>query len=148
MDGKTQALGLGIVLALALGLSACATKAPEPISPVRSGLACVDDSTECRSRRQIALNALLADKSNSWIQAPADASAYASGVRLFAYMKKKRELNCSELTAGLKEAKSARPTLKAATARLTTAQVARGALLGDEVSRVLKREHRRRRCKV
>lgn len=126
----------------------CAINAPQPISPVAAGLGCVDDSQGCRNRRQVALNALLADKSKAWIRQPSDAAAYASGVRLFAFKKRKRELSCAELKIGQLEAKAARATLQTAKDRLTTAQIARGALLGDEVDRELARERRKRRCKA
>jgi hypothetical protein len=53
------------------------------MSPVRAGLGCVDDSLECRNMRQTSLAALLADRSRSWVREPADAAAYASGVRLW-----------------------------------------------------------------
>ena len=134
---------LGAVL-----VAACAANTPPPMSPVRAGLGCVDDSLECRNRRQAALAALLADRSRSWVRQPADAAAYASGVRLFAFKQRKRELDCAELGIGKREANAARPTLRAAANQLTPAQIARGAMLGDEVGQELTREHRRRGCKV
>ncbi|MFY0613516.1 MAG: hypothetical protein JXQ99_18425 [Hyphomicrobiaceae bacterium] len=113
-----------------------------------AGLGCVDDSLACRNKRRVALEALLADRSRAWVRQPADAAAYASGVRLFAFKKRKREMSCTELAIGKREAKAARPTLRAAAGRLTPAQIARGALLGDEVGTELARESRKRRCKA
>ena len=135
----------GVVAGLGAG---CATNAPITASPVAAGLGCVDDSLDCRTKRRAALDALLADRSRAWVRQPADAEAYASGVRLFAYKKRKRELSCDELAIGQREAKAARPTLRAAQGRLTPAQIARGALLGDEVGTELARERRNRRCKA
>jgi hypothetical protein len=137
----------GALLSLAWLLGACAA-APKPMSQVSAGLGCVDDSLGCRNKRQAALNALMADQSRAWVRQPPTAAAYASGVRLFAFLKRKRELSCAELNIGQREAKAARPTLRAASAQLTPAQIARGAMLGDEVNTVLARERRRRRCKA
>ena len=137
------------VFSVVAGLGAgCATNTPITASPVAAGLGCVDDSLDCRTKRRVALDALLADRSRAWVRQPADAEAYASGVRLFAYKKRKRELSCDELAIGQREAKAARPTLRAAQGRLTPAQIARGALLGDEVGTELARERRNRRCKA
>lgn len=137
--------------ALIIGLAAlacgCAGPGSKPVSPVRAGLNCVDDSSECRNHRQAALRALMADREKSWINQPPDAAAYASGVRLFAYKKRKRDLTCGELSIGVSEAKGARATLRSASGRLTPGQIARGAMLGDEIEKELKRE-RRRRCKT
>jgi len=73
------------------------------------------------------------------------ASAYASGVRLFAFKSKKGELTCPELKRGLNEAGNANKVLRGANAQgLTPAQVSRGKMLAAEVARDLKREHRRR----
>lgn len=129
-------------------LGACANGAPPPASALNAGLGCVDDSLECRNRRQAALATLLADQNRSWVRQPPDAAAYASGVRLFAFKNRKRDLTCAELVLGRNEANAARPTLRAAASHLTPAQIARGAMLGDEVGQELAREHRRRNCKA
>jgi len=140
--------GFLAVSVLSLCLGACAAGSAKPVSSVKAGLGCVDDSIKCRNRRQAALSELLADQSRGWVRQSADAEAYASGVRLFAFKKRKRDLTCPELAIGRREANAARPTLRAASARLTPAQIARGAMLGDEVGKELTREHRRRRCKA
>ncbi len=126
----------------------CAGNTAKLSTPISAGLGCVDDSMRCRNHRRAALNAMLADKKRSWVRQPPSASAYASGVRLFAFKKRKRELSCPELAIGQREAKAAPPTLRAASSQLTPAQIARGAMLGDEVGAELKRERRRRRCKA
>jgi len=136
------------VLLTASIMAGCSANQPPAPSPLEAGLGCVDDSLRCRNHRKQALETLLADSRRTWIRRTADASAYASGVRLFAYKKKKRELTCSELTLGQREAKAARPTLRAANERLTPGQIARGAMLGDEVGQELARERRRRGCKA
>lgn len=138
-------VGLAVVVVWFAG---CAANTAKISTPVSAGLSCVDDSVRCRNNRRAALDALLADKQRTWVRQPASASAYASGVRLFAFKKRKRELSCVELAIGQREAKAARRTLRAASDRLTPAQIARGAMLGDEIGAELKRERRRRRCKA
>ena len=155
MSGGTILLGCigravsgGLLVATLIIGGGCVGNAPRIETPVAAGLGCVDDSPVCRTRRRAALDALLADRSRAWVRQPPDAAAYASGVRLFAFKKRKRELNCTELAIGQREAKAARPTLRAASDRLTPAQIARGAMLGDEVGTELARERRKRRCKA
>lgn len=149
-SGRSPVSGLlngGVVIGFAVLVCGCAGPAAKPASQVRAGLNCVDDSLACREYRQAALKELLADREKTWINRPPDAAAYASGVRLFAYKKRKRDLTCGELAIGVSEAKGARGTLRAASGRLTPGQIARGAMLGDEIEEELKRE-RRRRCKT
>lgn len=107
-------------------------------------LDCVDDSARCVASRQTALKALMDDKSRSWVKQPADASAHASGVRLFALRKRRRELTCDELAHGRREADAAPAVLRANTGKLTHGQIARGVILAGEVSRDLAREQARR----
>ena len=63
-----------------------------------SGLTCVDDSPHCIERRQQTLSYLVDSNDRAWIKAHPPAEAYASGVRLFALQRKKKELTCEELT--------------------------------------------------
>ncbi|HKZ96893.1 MAG TPA: hypothetical protein VJ045_07920 [Hyphomicrobiaceae bacterium] len=112
----------------------------------RAGLGCVDDSAECIARRRTTLRHLVTDQSRTWVKEPATAEAYASGVRLFAFRAKKNELTCDELAHARREAEAARGVLSSAGARLTPAQVSRGALLAGEVGRELQSELSRR-CK-
>ncbi len=128
-----------------LWFSGCANKSPE-IGITSAGLNCVDDSPRCIERRQAALRSMLSDKQRVWVQHIPTAEAYASGVRLFAYKKTKKALTCPELNVGIREASGARASLRSAKGRLRPAQIARGAMLGDEVSRELSRE-KKRRCK-
>ncbi|MEO1608082.1 MAG: hypothetical protein AAFR90_01830 [Pseudomonadota bacterium] len=112
------------------------------------GLNCVNDSAECMAKRRTALNQILADDSARWIDQPASANADASGVRLFAYKMKKKTLTCDQLQRGYTEAMGARARLREANnTQLTPALISRGAILGDEVARELKREMRNRKCK-
>lgn len=144
--GRHSELNIALVCLLApLWITGCATKSPQ-LGIASAGFNCVDDSPRCIERRQAALRALLADKQRVWVQRPPTAEAYASGVRLFAYKKTKKILTCPELGVGIREAIAARASLRSASSRLTSAQIARGALLGDEVSRELVRE-KKRRCK-
>ncbi len=89
---------------------------------------------------------MMADRRRTWVQRPPSAEAYASGVRLFAFKKSKKSLTCDELGLGIREASGARASLRRAADRLSPAQIARSAMLGDEVSRELSRE-KKRRCK-
>src|SRR5690554_4320207 len=102
----------------------------------RSGLGCVDDSRECIEQRRVALDAIMSDKSRAWVHEPPTPEAYASGVRLFAFKTRKRELSCGELAVGRREADNAPAVLRGPQASsLTPAQVSRGLMLGAEVSR-------------
>jgi hypothetical protein len=140
-------LGPAAVLALAaLLLAACSKEGPPEIGG--KGLSCVDDSQHCIAERGGALNNLMADKQRGWVRQPAPAAAYASGVRLFAFKQKKRELSCDELSTGRREADAGPGVLRGPDGRgLTTAQVARGVMLAQEVSRELSIEQKRR-CKA
>lgn len=134
-----------MVLFSPVWLAGCAGKSPE-IGITSAGLNCIDDSPLCIERRQAALRAMLDDKQRVWVQRTPTAEAYASGVRLFAFKKTKHQLTCPELGVGIREASGARQSLRSASSRLSSAQVARGAMLGDEVARELTRE-KNRRCK-
>jgi len=109
-----------------------------------SSLHCVDDSPQCVASRQSALRTMVADKNKTWVKQPADASAHASGVRLFALRQRRRDLTCDELAHGRREADAAPAVLRANAGKLTHAQVARGVILAGEVSRDLAREQAKR----
>lgn len=129
---------------MALILAGCAGgDGPDIVTP--AGLGCVDDSVECISKRQAALRQLVADKDRKWVREPASAASYASGVRLFAYKTKKKELSCEELSVGRHEADRAPGVLRGPQgANLTPAQASRGIMLAGEVSRELGNEIARR----
>jgi hypothetical protein len=124
------------------GASGCSS--PDANFTTTSSLNCVDDSPQCVSSRQSALRGMVADKNKSWVKQPADASAHASGVRLFALRQRRRDLTCDELAHGKREADAAPAVLRANTTRLTHAQIARGVILAGEVSRDLAREQAKR----
>lgn len=149
MDGRTvpPRTRLGFALAAALVLAACTgTIAPE--HEATAGLGCVDDSPQCVSQRQAALKILMSDTQRKWIREPASPQAYASGVRLFAFKQRKRELTCDEIGVGIKEATAAPAVLRGPSgAGLTPAQVSRGLIFAEEVSKELSGEQRKR-CKV
>lgn len=131
-------------LCSALALSACSTGGGPEISSGR-GLGCVDDSQLCISERSAALNAMMADRQRAWVRQPATPASYASGVRLFAFKQKKRELTCDELAIGRREASAGPGILRGPDGRgLTTPQIARGVMLAEEVGRELGTEARRR----
>jgi hypothetical protein len=134
-----------LALAAIPALCGCAVvQGPDAVT--RAGLTCVDDSAECISRRQATLRHLVDDQGRTWVKEPATPEAYASGVRLFAFKAKKKELSCDELAHGRKEAEAARAALKGAATTLTPSQVARGTMLATEVAKELQGEMSRR-CK-
>jgi methylphosphotriester-DNA--protein-cysteine methyltransferase len=135
-----------VALALAVAAEAGCSVSSGTDADARAGLRCVDDSPECISRRQTTLRHLESDQGRTWVKEPATPEAYASGVRLFAYKKKKTELTCDELAHGRREAEAARATLKGAGSTLTPAQIARGTMLASEVAKELQAEMGRR-CK-
>lgn len=135
------ALVAGIVGLGACALGACAVG---PQIGSRAGLGCVDDSTECINHRQATLRHMMNDSSRSWVHETPTPEAYASGVRLFAFKSKKKELSCDELKRGKLEADTARTSLKSVGDRLTPAQVSRSMMLAGEVGRELEREINRR----
>jgi hypothetical protein len=134
-----------VVTLAALG-AGCAVNTVSVNSPL-AGLSCVDDSVDCITKRKTTLNYLTNDPTRSWIRQRPTPQAYASGVRLFAFKKKKKELTCAELKIGRSEADAASKVLRGSGAKsLSPAQVSRGTILATEVSRDLRREMRRR-CK-
>jgi hypothetical protein len=127
----------------ALAVSACSNSGPAEIGG--RGMSCVDDSQACISERGSALSSLMADKQRTWVRQPAPPAAYASGVRLFAFKQKKRELSCDELQIGRREAGAGPGVLRGPDGRgLSTGQIARGVMLSEEVGRELAAESRRR----
>lgn len=128
--------------AVALLLAACGSEgAPE----LPRGIYCVDDSSTCISERGAALNQLMGDKNRGWVRQPAPPASYASGVRLFAYKQRKRELSCDELNIGRKEADAGPGILRGPDGKsLTSGQVARGVMLAQEVGRELNTEFKKR----
>lgn len=142
MHSKRAPAGATVLVALSVvsgTLPGCAGSTAPEITP-HAGLNCVDDSFECISKRKQTLNALVADDKRTWVKQPSTPEAYASGVRLFAYKKKKKELSCEELEHGRKEAEAAPASLKSAGNLLTPAQVSRGRMFAAEVARELSQE--------
>lgn len=133
-------------VAALLGISGCATSDGPEIAAAQ-GLGCVDDTVDCITKRQAALRHLVGDKDRKWVKEQPSAASYASGVRLFAFKTKKKELTCEELSLGRKEADGAPAVLRGPNAKqLTPAQASRGIMLAGEVSRELGNEFVRR-CK-
>lgn len=131
---------LGGALAIA-GCSANEIAAPAPAP----GLACVDDSKHCVESRMGALKGMMADKNRAWVRQPATPASYASGVRLFAFKGRKKELTCEELAIGKREADAGPGILRGpGAAGLTPGQISRGAMLSSEVSKELGVEMKRR----
>jgi hypothetical protein len=143
-----RALTSSAAVLLVVGIGACSGVDLASTTAARGGLACVDDSKQCIEQRSAALRAIMGDRERKWVKEPATPEAYASGVRLFAYKERKKELTCEELAIGRREAEAAPVALRGwAGARLTPAQVSRGVLLGAEVSRELTAELKQR-CNV
>jgi hypothetical protein len=136
--------GVAIGTLLLGGCSLNLFSAPE----TTASTGCVDDSKECIDRRAAALRGMMADKDRRWVREPASPESYASGVRLFAYKSRKRDLSCDELAHGRREADAAPVSLRGpAAAGLTPAQISRGSMLAAEVSKELAAEMKRR-CKA
>lgn len=138
--------GLRLIAALAtcFEIAGCAG-APDPAFAQQRGLKCVDDSNVCISQRKMVFNSYMADKSRAWIKQPAGPHEYASGVRLMAYSKTRKDLSCEQLAHAKDEADRGPASLSGGSyVGLTTAQVARGAMLAREVSRELANEMARR----
>ena len=115
----------------------------------RIGVACLDDSPECVEQRQVVLKSMIADKERKWVRQPASPQAHASGVRLFAFRTRKKELSCEELAHGKREADSAGKVLRGPDGRgLSPAQISRATLFAAEVSKELGAEMAQRRCRA
>lgn len=131
------------VAAAALLVSACASSEPPQVAS--GSMSCLDDSPHCISQRQAALRHLVTRSDRHWVRDQASVDSYASGVRLFAFKTKKKELTCDELQHGRREAEGAGKVLRGPNGRgLTPAQVSRGTMFADEVSRELSKELARR----
>lgn len=136
------------VAAVAAGLVACSGAQPEGNSEPRAGLACIDDSKHCIDQRQSTLHSMVGDRDRKWVRESASPHAYASGVRLFAFKTKKKDLSCDELAVGKREADAGPSVLRGSGgAGMSPAQVSRGVMLAGEVSKELANEMKRR-CKV
>jgi hypothetical protein len=115
----------------------------------KAGLSCVDDSKECVERRQTALKAMLDDKERKWIKEAPSPQAHASGVRLFAFRSRKKEMTCEELAFARREAESVPKALRGPEGKsLSPAQISRATMFAGEVSKELAAEMRARRCKA
>ena len=115
----------------------------------KAGLSCVDDSPECVEQRQTTLKAMLADKDRGWVKEPTTPQAYASGVRLFAFRSRKKELSCEELVHARREADGAAESLRGPEGKgLSPAQISRATMFAAEVSKELAAEMKTRRCKA
>jgi hypothetical protein len=126
--------------ASAVVVAACAGSEP-PTPPAPLGLRCVDDSAHCISQREKVFDSYMADKSKAWIKQPAAPEAHASGVRLFALSKRRKDLSCDELAHGKREADSAPAALRGPGGKgLTPAQISRGVMLAGDVGRELAKE--------
>jgi hypothetical protein len=130
--------GLGLVVSACSGMD-----------DQRAGLSCIDDSPDCVGQRQATLKSMLADDQRKWVKEPTTPHAHASGVRLFAFRSRKKELSCEELAIGRREADSVPKSLKGPEGKsLSPAQVSRANMFAAEVSRELAAEMRSRRCKT
>jgi hypothetical protein len=135
-----------IVLAIFSGLATAACGGNDAaLGGDQAGLKCVDDSNVCISQRKQVFDSYMADKSRAWVKQPAGPHEYASGVRLMALSKKRKELSCEELAHAKEEADRAPSALSGgAYSGLTSAQIARGVMLARDVSRELAGEISRR----
>jgi hypothetical protein len=115
----------------------------------KAGYSCLDDSPECVDQRQMTLKSMLADKDRAWVRESATPQAHASGVRLFAFRARKKELSCEELMHGRREADGAAKSLRGPDGQgLSPSQISRASMFATEVSKELTAEMRARRCKA
>ena len=140
--------GLAVAACASLGLLMVACSGLGVEDP-RAGLSCVDDTKECVDRRQTTLNSMLGDQDRKWVKEPSNPHAHASGVRLFAFRSRKKDLSCEELGHGRREADSVPKSLRGEGGKgLSPAQISRTNMLAAEVSKELAAEMRARRCKA
>jgi hypothetical protein len=129
-----------------LGLVVSACMGPDD---QRAGLSCIDDSPDCVDQRQATLKSMIADEDRKWVKEPTSPQAHASGVRLFAFRSRKKDLSCEELAIGRREAESVPKALKGPEGKsMSPAQVSRANMFAAEVGRELAAEMRARRCKA
>ena len=141
----TARAGALLVAVSAAIVSACSGSQDTINSAPSLGLRCVDDSAHCISQREKVFDSYMADKSRAWVKQPAEPHAYASGVRLFALSKRRKELSCEELSHGRRETEAAPSALRGpGGAGLTPAQVSRAVMLAGDVGRELAKEMGRR----
>ena len=132
-------------LALCAALLSACGNSESPSPGLQLGLRCVDDSHHCIGQREKVFDGYMADKSRNWVKQPAEPAAYASGVRLFALSKKRKDLSCDELAHGKREADAAPVVLRGPGGNgLTPAQISRGVMLAADVGRELSRELEKR----
>jgi hypothetical protein len=111
----------------------------------KPNLGCIDDSPRCIAERGNVLKIYMADRNKAFLREPATPSAYAGGVRLWAMKSRKRELTCDELNHARREADAAAPTLRGPGGQgMSPAQISRGIMLAQDVSKELGNEHGRR----
>lgn len=145
-SSRRSASRLGAVLALSFATlgGGCAIKQVDETGN-RGGMSCLDDSAHCIAQRQQALRHLVTRSDRHWVKESPSVESYASGVRLFAFKTKKKDLSCDELQMAKHEADGADRVLRGPEGkRLSPAQVARGSMFATEVSRELSREQARR----
>jgi hypothetical protein len=142
-----RAAAVAALLVVCVAASACSGLLD--VGDSRAGLSCIDDSPECVDQRQATLRSFLADTDRAWVKEPPSVEAHASGVRLFAFRSKKRELTCEELAHGRREADAASKALRGPDGkRLSAGLVSRATLFAAEVSKELSAEMRARRCRA
>jgi hypothetical protein len=136
-------------IAVALGSLALVVSACSGMDDERAGLSCIDDSPDCVGQRQATLKSMIADQDRKWVRESTTPQAHASGVRLFAFRSRKKDLSCEELAIGRREADSVPKALKGPEGKsMSPAQVSRANMFAAEVSRELTAEMRARRCKA
>jgi len=141
--------GVAVAATWGVALLTCACSGIFGLDNSKSGLSCVDDSKECVDQRQATLQTYLADKDRKWVKEPATAQAHASGVRLFAFRSRKKELSCDELAHARREADGAPKALRGPEGKsLSPAQISRATMFAAEVSKELAAEMRAKRCRA
>lgn len=144
-SGPRQSAMAGAFVGLFLLASGCSGLDSED----RAGLSCIDDSAECVGQRQATLKSMLDDQDRKWVKEGTSPTAHVSGVRMFAFRSRKKELSCDELALGRREADSVAKTLRGPEGKsMSPAQISRANMFAAEVSKELTAEMRARRCKA
>ncbi len=145
LRGNWRAVAAAAATLGLVGLGACSGAQQEQLPEQRAGLGCVDDSKQCIDQRQSTLKSMMSDRDRKWVREAPTPQAYASGVRLFAFKSRKKDLTCDELAVGKREADAGPGALRGPGGTgLSPAQVSRGVMLAGEVGKELSVELQRR----
>jgi len=132
--------GMVLILLCGFALSGCSVFGGSGV--IDAGTSCIGDSSGCISKREAALNAIMADSSKAWVYDVPDGAAYLTGVRAFAYRKLLPSLTCKELQHGMMEMAAAPSVLgNDDPSGGDPAQLSRAKILSSSVQRDLSKRY-------